>query len=98
MGLDHTTSRTTIVVTQIVQCKSKILAHAYLYRPHTYNTKPFVPIGMESLIHKKTEQEEDLCPTLCNILGVRHLDIALTMLGPVNHKNKGKKSARYGTF
>ena len=31
----------------------KILAYAYLYGPHNYNALPFLPIGMEDLIHKK---------------------------------------------
>ena len=31
----------------------KVLAYAQVYGPHDYNTAPFVPIGMETLVHDK---------------------------------------------
>ena len=31
---------------------SKISAYAHVYRPHNYNVAPFVPIGMETLLHE----------------------------------------------
>ena len=30
-----------------------ISAYAYMYGPHDYNAEPFVPIGMETLVHDK---------------------------------------------
>ena len=33
--------------------KPHISAYAYLYGPHDYSAMPFVPIGMETLIHEK---------------------------------------------
>eukprot|EP00804_Cyclotella_cryptica_P026876 CCRYP_017593-RA/>CCRYP_017593-RA protein AED:0.20 eAED:0.21 QI:0/0/0/1/1/1/3/0/940 len=32
---------------------SKISAYAHLYGPHDYNASPFVPLGMEALVHDK---------------------------------------------
>ena len=29
----------------------KVSAYAHIYGPHNYNTTPFVPIGMEALVH-----------------------------------------------
>ena len=31
--------------------KQKISKYAYVYGPHDYNAAPFVPIGMETLVH-----------------------------------------------
>ena len=36
----------------------KISAYAHLYGPHNYNAKPFVPIGMETLIHEKPSKRK----------------------------------------
>ena len=34
----------------------KISAYAHVYVPHNYNTAPFVPIGMETLVHNKPKR------------------------------------------
>jgi hypothetical protein len=34
----------------------KISAYAHLYGPHDYNALPFVPLGMEALVHDKPNQ------------------------------------------
>ena len=36
----------------------KISAFAYLYGPHNYNAQPFVPIGMEAMIHDKPSRQK----------------------------------------
>ena len=36
----------------------KLSAYAYLYGPPNYNAKPFVPIGMDTLIHKKSSKRK----------------------------------------
>ena len=36
----------------------KISAYAYLYGPHNYNAKSFVPISTETLIHEKTSKRK----------------------------------------
>ena len=36
----------------------KISAYAYLYDPHNYNAKSFVPINMETLIHEKPNKRK----------------------------------------
>ena len=36
----------------------KVSAYAYLYGPHNYNAKPFVPIGMDTLIHRKPSKRK----------------------------------------
>ena len=35
-----------------------ISAFAYLYGPHNYNAQPFVPIGMEAMIHDKPSRRK----------------------------------------
>ena len=75
-----------------------ISAYAYLYGPHNYNAKQFVPIVMEMLIHRKTQQEEDLWPTLCEILGIGNFNGELSILGPMDDKNEGKNSVRYRVY
>ena len=34
----------------------KISAYAHVYGPHDYNVAPFVPIGMETLVHDKPKR------------------------------------------
>ena len=34
----------------------KISAYAHVYGPHDYNATPFVPVGMETLIHDKPKR------------------------------------------
>jgi len=34
----------------------KISTYAYLYGPHNYNAEPFVPIGMQALVHDKPQR------------------------------------------
>ena len=34
----------------------KISTYAYLYGPHNYNAEPFVPIGMQALVHDKPQK------------------------------------------
>ena len=36
----------------------KISAHAYLYGPHNYKSKPFIPIAMKTLIHEKPSKRK----------------------------------------
>ena len=36
----------------------KISDFAYLYGPHDYNSQPFVPIGMEAMIHDKLSRRK----------------------------------------
>ena len=36
----------------------QIPGYAHIYGPHNYDAKPFVPIGMESLVHNKPCQRE----------------------------------------
>ena len=36
----------------------KTSAFAYLYSPHDYKSQPFVPIGMEAMIHDKPSQRK----------------------------------------
>ena len=40
---------------------------------------------------RESKQEEDLCPTLCQIVGVRHGDGALSLLGPVGYFDRVKR-------
>ena len=35
-----------------------VSAFAYLYGPHDYNAQPFVPIGMEAMIHDKLSRRK----------------------------------------
>eukprot|EP00804_Cyclotella_cryptica_P009653 CCRYP_011198-RA/>CCRYP_011198-RA protein AED:0.33 eAED:0.33 QI:0/0/0/1/1/1/2/0/430 len=37
---------------------SRISAYAHLYGPHGYNASPFVPLGMEALVHDKPHQRK----------------------------------------
>ena len=34
----------------------KISAYAHVFGPHDYNAAPFVPIGMETLVHEKPKR------------------------------------------
>ena len=36
----------------------KISAYAHVYGAHNYNAAPFVPIGMESLVHDKPHRRK----------------------------------------
>eukprot|EP00804_Cyclotella_cryptica_P026535 CCRYP_015385-RA/>CCRYP_015385-RA protein AED:0.45 eAED:0.50 QI:0/-1/0/1/-1/1/1/0/135 len=36
----------------------KISAYAHLYGPHDYNAAPFVPLGMEALVHDKPHRRK----------------------------------------
>ena len=36
--------------------KPKISVYAHVYGSHDYNASPFVPIGMETLVHEKPKQ------------------------------------------
>ena len=36
----------------------RVSAYAYLYSPHNYNAKPFVPVSMDTLIHKKPSKRK----------------------------------------
>ena len=45
-----------------------ISAFVYLYRPHNYNAQPFVPIGMEAMIHEKPSRQKPLHNTLSKAL------------------------------
>ena len=36
----------------------KISAYAHVYGPHDYNAEPFVPIGMEKLVHDNPKRGE----------------------------------------
>eukprot|EP00804_Cyclotella_cryptica_P002855 CCRYP_009391-RA/>CCRYP_009391-RA protein AED:0.18 eAED:0.18 QI:0/0/0/1/1/1/2/0/800 len=37
---------------------SRISAYAHLYGPHDYNASPFVPLGMEALVHDKPHRRK----------------------------------------
>ena len=37
-------------------CYYENQTHAHVYVPHNYNSEPFAPIGMESLVHDKPRQ------------------------------------------
>ena len=37
----------------------KFSAFAYPYGPHNYNVQPFVPFGMEAMIHNKTSRRKN---------------------------------------
>ena len=44
----------------------KISAYAHLYGPHDYNALPFVPLGMDALVHDKPNRRKTYaqhCPT-----------------------------------
>ena len=75
----------------------KISACTYLYGPHNYNAKPFVPIGMKMLIHEKSARGRPLPNTAWNLLCWVH-QWSIIDLGPMGYKNKGKKSVRYSVF
>ena len=34
----------------------KVSAYAQVYGPHNYNAEPFVPIGMETLVHENPKR------------------------------------------
>ena len=36
--------------------KPKISPYTYIYEPHNYNAAPFVPIGMETLVHNNPKK------------------------------------------
>ena len=36
----------------------KIYGCAHVYGPHNYNAAPFVPIGMETLVHNNPKRSE----------------------------------------
>ena len=38
---------------QQLNANPKVSAYAHIYGPHNYNMTPFVPIGMEALVHDK---------------------------------------------
>ena len=45
-------------ISQANKCNQEVAAYAYIYGPHNYNTKPFVHIGMDTLIHKKPSKRK----------------------------------------
>ena len=80
---------------------TKILVYAYLYGGYNYSTMPFVPIGMEMLIHKKPRWRKTFVKHCVKAYGLstspenyRCWDLwvreicATRVLGTVFHKHK----------
>ena len=65
--------------------------------PIIYNAQPFVPIGMEAMIHVN-RHDENLYATLQQRLFARLVPIALPMLEPVDYEYKSNKSVRHSFF
>ena len=45
-----------LLILQQSHVHPKVLAYAQVYGPYDYNAAPFVPIGMETLVHHKPKQ------------------------------------------
>jgi hypothetical protein len=58
-----------------------MFAYAHLYGQHNYNKHPFVPIGMEALVHDKPRipHATNICRTLHKGVCPRHIHRALSM-------------------
>eukprot|EP00804_Cyclotella_cryptica_P006781 CCRYP_019523-RA/>CCRYP_019523-RA protein AED:0.40 eAED:0.40 QI:0/0/0/1/0/0/3/0/477 len=56
------------------QCMPHISSHTHLYGHHDYNTHPFVPLGMEALVHDKPHRRKSFAQycTKGYVIGTSH--------------------------
>ena len=51
-----------LILLSMSNVNPKISSYAHVYGQHDYNSKPFVPIGMESLVHDKPNRRKTFDP------------------------------------
>ena len=70
----------TTAATTTIRVNPGMSAYTHVYQgQHDYNKHPFVPMGMEAMVHKKNAQTSNVCTTLQEGICPGHIVRALPM-------------------
>ena len=84
------------IINKIEQCKPQNISIFLPLQPPWLQRQTICPHWRGHAHPWEAEQEEDICPTLCQIMGIRPSNRALSMLGTVGYFIKRKTGFRHG--